>query len=68
MYVDLEGTHAQLLRGEAPWLRRVRAIKVSCHLETPYSEEDCAQDLRRHGFRARVIALEPTGWTVGVRA
>jgi FkbM family methyltransferase len=67
MYLDIEGTHAQLLRGEARWLDRVRAIKVSRHLETPYSEEDCARDLRRLGFRTRVVPLEPTGWTIGIR-
>jgi FkbM family methyltransferase len=67
MYLDIEGTHAQLLRGEARWLDRVRAIKVSRHLETPYSEEDCARDLRRLGFRARVVPQEPTGCTIRIR-
>jgi hypothetical protein len=45
----------------------VRVIKVSRHLDTDYSEEDCARDLERLGFRTRVIPLKPTGWTIGVR-
>jgi FkbM family methyltransferase len=67
LYLDIEGTHERLLSGEPRWLGRVRAIKVSRHAETAYSEADCARDLERLGFRARVEPLEPTGWTVGVR-
>ncbi len=67
LYLDIEGTHERLLGGEPSWLERVRAIKVSGHEDTDYTEEDCARDLERLGFRARVIPLEPTGWTVGVR-
>jgi FkbM family methyltransferase len=67
LYMDIEGHHEPILRGEPEWVERVRAIKVSRHLETDYSEEDCARDLERLGFRTRVILLEPTGWTIGVR-
>jgi hypothetical protein len=45
-------------------LERVRAVKISRHLETPYSEEDCARVLRRLGCCTRVVDLEPT-WTIG---
>lgn len=67
LYLDVEGSHERLLAGEPEWLERVRAIKVSGHSETAYSEHDCARDLERLGFRARVLPLEPTGWTIGVR-
>jgi hypothetical protein len=67
LYLDIEGTHERLLGGEPRWLERVRAIKVSGHDGTDYSEADCARDLERLGFRTRVLPLEPTGWTVGVR-
>ena len=67
LYMDIEGLHAPILRATPEWLERVRAIKVSGHLETDYSEEECARDLERRGFRTRVIPLEPTGWTIGVR-
>lgn len=67
LYMDLEGYHEQVLRGSPDWIERVRAIKVSGHLGTDYSEQDCARDLERLGFRTRVIPFEPMGWTVGVR-
>ena len=67
LYMDLEGYHEPILRGSPEWIERVRAIKVSGHLGTDYSEEDCARDLERLGFRTRVIPLEPLGWTVGIR-
>ncbi|MEA2366281.1 MAG: hypothetical protein QOI32_1793 [Thermoleophilaceae bacterium] len=67
LYLDVEGAHAGLLTGDADWATRVRSIKVSAHHATSYSEADCARDLERLGFTARVIPLEPTGWTVGVR-
>jgi FkbM family methyltransferase len=67
LYLDVEGAHAGLLTGDAAWATRVRSIKVSAHHATSYSEADCARDLERLGFTARVIPLDPTGWTVGVR-
>jgi FkbM family methyltransferase len=67
LYMDVEGAQRRLLGGDAPWAERVGAIKVSAHHGTDYSEQDCARDLERLGFKTRVIELDPTGWTVGVR-
>jgi len=67
LYMDIEGTHHRLLHGDAPWLQRVRAIKVAGHAGTDYSDADCAGDLARQGFEARVEPYEPVGWAVGVR-
>lgn len=67
LYLDIEGAHARLLTGDAAWLGRVQAIKVAGHHDTEYGETQCADDLRRLGFRARVVPFGATGWTVGIR-
>lgn len=66
VHVDVEGAHARLFHPGADWAR-VRAVKVAGHHGTAYSEAECARDLERLGFRARVIPGKPVGWTVGVR-
>jgi FkbM family methyltransferase len=67
LYLDIEGAHHQILTADADWLRRVQAIKVSAHIDTPYDEHACAADLRAAGFETRAIETETTGWTVGIR-
>jgi FkbM family methyltransferase len=67
LYLDIEGAHHQILTSGAEWLERVRAIKVSAHIDTPYDEDDCAVDLRAAGFQTRVVKTETTGWTIGLR-
>jgi FkbM family methyltransferase len=67
LYLDIEGAHKRILTDQAAWLERVRAIKVSAHIDTPYDEDACAVDLRAAGFETRVIKTDTTGWTVGVR-
>ena len=65
--LDIEGAHHQILTRDAGWLKRVQAIKVSAHIDTPYDEDDCAVDLQAAGFQTRVVKTDTTGWTIGVR-
>lgn len=67
LYLDIEGAHSQVLRKVPSWLRRVRAIKVSAHIDTPYDEDACAVDLERAGFETTAVHTDTTGWTIGVR-
>jgi hypothetical protein len=51
--MDVEGVESRLLSGPAAaWLERVDAISLQVlHL---YTLDDCARDLRAHGFTPRV--------------
>lgn len=63
--VDIEGAEAVVIAADAPWLRRVRAIKVEHHPPATAASIDAA--LRGAGFRTRPDDRHPR-CIVGVRA
>jgi FkbM family methyltransferase len=69
LYMDIEGAHRRVLQApDTRWAERVHTIKVAGHAATPYTEHQCAQDLKRLGFTTRVEPYDPIGWTVGFTA
>lgn len=46
--MDVEGAEKELLKTAAHWASRVRCLKVEVH--SPYTIEECAEDLARLGF------------------
>lgn len=51
--MDIEGAERSLLADGAEWLHDVQEIRVECHGR--YTTTDCARDLERAGFVAKVI-------------
>ena len=49
--MDIEGAEDQVLMESAPWLRRVRALKIELH--PPATAEECSRRLERAGFLVR---------------
>jgi hypothetical protein len=49
--MDIEGAERDVLRTSTEWSSKVRSMKIEVH--EPYTVDQCAQDLRRLGFRTR---------------
>lgn len=65
--MDVEGAERRLLNGPCLWSASVREIRVECH--GSYAPADCARDLERLGFAARVRPERLARTTVvGVRS
>jgi FkbM family methyltransferase len=63
--MDIEGVEARLLSPEeSGWIERVDSISLQVH--DPYSLSDCAADLTRLGFTARIDPRR-MNYIVGVR-
>ena len=63
--MDIEGVESRLLSGDAArWIERVDSISLQVH--DPYPLSDCARDLTRLGFAARVDPRR-MNYIVGVR-
>jgi FkbM family methyltransferase len=67
LFMDIEGTEERVLRHNTAWAERVRAIRVVTEGERGYQPEDCARDLERLGFRARIERIPVGAFVVGVR-
>ena len=55
--MDVAGAESELLRDDPRWTAGVRAMKVAVH--PPYTPEECAEDLRRLGFRTSSDSTAP---------
>jgi FkbM family methyltransferase len=67
LFMDIEGTEERVLRHNTTWAERVQAIRVVTEGERGYQPEDCARDLERLGFRARVERIPVGAFVVGLR-
>jgi FkbM family methyltransferase len=67
VFMDIEGTEERVLRRNTAWADRVGAIRVVTQGEAGYRPEDCARDLGRLGFRARIERIAYGAFVVGVR-
>jgi FkbM family methyltransferase len=67
LFMDIEGTEERVLRHNTAWADRVQAIRVVTEGERGYQPEDCARDVERLGFRARIDRIPVGAFVVGLR-